>query len=97
MNFFSVQRNFEANLYSTYVVKVSLEGIIILGRRDWTITKVGETPLKVKCPLTDTPQAYELTPISHGLNAQFWKIRENNFWTLFISKIETQIHFHVRL
>ena len=27
----------------------------------------------------------------------FWKIWENNFWTLVISKIETQIHFHVRL
>ena len=31
MNFFSVQRNFEGDLYSTYVVKVSLEGITILG------------------------------------------------------------------
>ena len=61
MIIFSVQRNFEGNLYSTYVVKVFLEGITILGRRDWTITKVRETPLKVKCPLTDTPQAYELT------------------------------------
>ena len=67
MNFFSVQRNFEANLYSTYVVKVSLEGITILGQRDWTIKKVRETALKVKCPLTDIPKAYELRARIFGI------------------------------
>ena len=60
MNFFLVKPNFEGNLYSTYVVKVFLAGITILSRRDWTIKKMPEIPLKVQRPLTDVPQAYEL-------------------------------------
>ena len=46
-----------------------LTGIIILGRRDWTIKKVREMPLKVKCRRNDILQAYELRvsmPKAHG-------------------------------
>ena len=60
MNFFSAKRIFEGNLSSTYVVKVFLAGITILGRRDWTIKPMPEMLLKVQRPLTDVPQAYEL-------------------------------------
>ena len=59
-NFFSVQLNFKQNLYSTYDVKVFLAGINILGRRDWTMKKVREMPLKVKRRRSAIPQAYEL-------------------------------------
>ena len=62
MIFFLVQRNFEGNLYSTYLVKVFLAGISILGERDWTIKHMPEVSLKVQRPLTDVPQAYELNP-----------------------------------
>ena len=60
MNFFSVQRNFEANLYSTYVVQV---GITFLGRRDLTIKKLPGMPLKIKWRLGTIPKAYELSLI----------------------------------
>ena len=60
MIFCLTQRNFEGNLYSTYVVKVFLAGITIFGRRDWTIKLMPEMPLKVQRPLRDVPQAYEL-------------------------------------
>ena len=64
MIFCLTQRNFEGNRYSTYVVKVFLAGISILGRRDWTIKHMPEMPLKVQRPLTDAPQAYELELLS---------------------------------
>ena len=60
-DFFSVQRNFEGNLYSTYVVKVFLAGITILGRRDLSIKIIPEIPLKLERPLADVPKANELT------------------------------------
>ena len=52
MILFLVERNFEYNLYSTYVIKVFLAGINILNRRDWTIKKLAEISLKVQHSLT---------------------------------------------
>ena len=42
-------------------MKVFLAGINILGRRDWTMKKVREMPLKVKRRRSAIPQAYELS------------------------------------
>ena len=71
MNFFSVKRTFEGNLFSTYVVEVFLAGITILGRRDWIIKHLPEMHLKVQRPLTDVPQAYELKT-----NKDYWENRK---------------------
>ena len=64
MIFFLVKPNFEGNLYSTNAVKVFLAGIKNLGPRDWSIKRLPKLPLKVQRPLTDVPQAYELTLFS---------------------------------
>ena len=60
MFFFTVELNFEGDLYSTYVVKVYFVGIKILGQRDRAMKKMSKTTLKVKWRLGAVPQAYEL-------------------------------------
>ena len=59
MNFFSAQVDFDGNLKITYVSKVFIVGIIIFGRRDWTVKQLPKKSLKVKRPLGAVPQAYE--------------------------------------
>ena len=75
MTFFLVQQNFGGNLYSTYVLKVFLAGISRLGRRNRPIKHMPEMPLKVQRPLTDVPQAYEL---SKKLKMHCIKVLENS-------------------
>ena len=66
--FFSLQLYFGSNLYSTYVVKIFLVGISILGRRGRAIRKIRKKTLKVKWRLGAIPQAYEFTSSSNSFN-----------------------------
>ena len=52
-------------LLSTYLVNVSLVDINISVRVDWRIKKLQKMPLKIKRPLGDVPQGYELIVVKN--------------------------------
>ena len=58
MFFFLGLTKFKENLYSTYVVKVFLVGITILGRGGRVIRRISKTTLIVKWRPGAVPQPY---------------------------------------